>query len=72
MEILIFLFSPQVKDSVLHSDYPPGAIQDEQLISEELSREDDLIEEELIIYVECGEDESPEWSRLFSILLIIL
>ena len=33
---------------------------DEQLINEELSPEDDLIEEELIIYVECADDENAE------------
>ena len=60
MKILIFYFllSPQVKDTVLHSDYLPSAIQDDQLISEESSPEDDLIEEELIIYVECADEEN--------------
>lgn len=64
MEILIFFFHSafrlQVKDTVLHRDYFPNAMPGDQLISEELAPEDDLIEEELIIYVECADDECQE------------
>lgn len=60
LNFFLFLLSPQVKDTVLHSDYLSSAIQDDQLISEELSPEDDLIEEELIIYVECADEENLE------------